>query len=204
MAGSARTQCPDCGIAVLREPRAKMHRDKRCGDCTAVRSRESKQKYRQANREQTRIASRIPGVVGRDLACQQCGLAFLRAGGRGPDPKWCPECRASQSAGITANYRARYPEKTRDQAKVGGARRRGAARISVEAIERAVVFERDGWLCGLCGGSVDKRLPWPDPMSPSLDHIVPLSLGGHHLYANVQLAHLRCNLVKGNRVGVAS
>jgi len=37
-------------------------------------------------------------------------------------------------------------------------------------------------------------------MSVSLDHIVPVSLGGMHSMANVQCAHLFCNLSKNNRV----
>lgn len=36
-------------------------------------------------------------------------------------------------------------------------------------------------------------------MRPSIDHIVPLSQGGTHELANVQLAHYRCNLSKNNR-----
>lgn len=60
------------------------------------------------------------------------------------------------------------------------------------------VYERDGWICGICGDSVDKSLKWPDPMSPSLDHIQPLSKGGHHVLSNVQLAHLECNVRKGD------
>ena len=60
------------------------------------------------------------------------------------------------------------------------------------------VYERDGWVCGICGDSVDKSLKWPDPMSPSLDHIQPLSKGGHHVLSNVQLAHLECNVRKGD------
>ena len=67
-------------------------------------------------------------------------------------------------------------------------------------VNSLVVFERDKWLCGLCGTSVDQELLWPDPMSKSLDHIRPLSLRGDHSYENVQLAHLRCNISKGNRV----
>lgn len=35
-------------------------------------------------------------------------------------------------------------------------------------------------------------------MSASLDHILPLSLGGAHSMANVQLAHLSCNHTKSN------
>lgn len=64
------------------------------------------------------------------------------------------------------------------------------------------VYERDGWICGLCDEPVDSSLKWPDKMSPSLDHIVPLSKGGHHTFDNVQLAHLTCNVLKGNSMQV--
>ncbi|WP_423797180.1 HNH endonuclease [Mycobacteroides abscessus] len=36
-------------------------------------------------------------------------------------------------------------------------------------------------------------------MSASLDHVVPMSLGGDHLSTNVQCAHLKCNMDKGAR-----
>lgn len=61
------------------------------------------------------------------------------------------------------------------------------------------IFERDRWTCQLCDVAVDAGRVWPDPLSPSLDHIVPLSLGGHHSRENTSLAHLRCNVRKGNR-----
>lgn len=72
------------------------------------------------------------------------------------------------------------------------ARRRARLKaVHVEHVSRLAVFERDGWLCGLCGESVD-------PMAaggkrPSLDHILPLCQGGEHSMANVRLAHLSCN-----------
>jgi len=69
-----------------------------------------------------------------------------------------------------------------------------------ELINRMDVFERDGWVCGLCDTPVDPSLNYPDRMSVSLDHIVPVSLGGMHSMANVQCAHLFCNLSKNNRV----
>lgn len=65
----------------------------------------------------------------------------------------------------------------------------------------AVIAERDRWHCHICGLPVDSALPWPDPMSPSLDHVVPLSLGGAHAPENVRLAHVRCNTARGNRGG---
>lgn len=70
----------------------------------------------------------------------------------------------------------------------------------VEDLQPVDIYERDVWLCGLCMTPVDPDCAWPDPMSPSLDHIKPLSLGGTHTYENVQLAHLVCNVSKGNRI----
>ena len=61
------------------------------------------------------------------------------------------------------------------------------------------IFERDAWVCGICGESVDRGLVHPDPASPSLDHIVPISLGGDHVRSNVRLAHLSCNVKRGAR-----
>jgi HNH endonuclease len=79
-----------------------------------------------------------------------------------------------------------------------------ARRYGVEAeyINKLTVFERDNWICGICNDPVDREAPWPASESPSLDHIMPLAVGGAHNYANVQCAHLGCNLLKndGRRV----
>lgn len=69
--------------------------------------------------------------------------------------------------------------------------------LPADNIRPVDVYERDEWVCGLCFGAVGRDTFWPDPMSPSLDHILPLSKGGHHILANVQLAHLACNVRKG-------
>ena len=56
-------------------------------------------------------------------------------------------------------------------------------------------------ICGICGQPVDKSLKYPDPGSPTIDHIVPLSRGGHpSSLENLQLAHFRCNRLKFNRL----
>lgn len=66
-----------------------------------------------------------------------------------------------------------------------------------EPIDRAAVFARDGWKCHLCGELVDRLALFPDPDSPSLDHVVPMSRGGGHLWSNVATSHLGCNVRKG-------
>lgn len=106
-----------------------------------------------------------------------------------------PEVRR-QAVAATRRWQIANPDKVRDVA-----RRRRALEFAatVEVFASAEVFERDGWVCQLCGAPVDPSLRAPSPLSASLDHIVPLSRGGAHSRANTQLAHLLCNVKKGNR-----
>lgn len=83
------------------------------------------------------------------------------------------------------------------KAKERAAKRRGAGNTS--PFSTAEIAERDGWMCGICGGRIPKRAKHPDGRSLSIDHIVPLSEGGDHVPSNVQVAHLKCNLSKGVR-----
>lgn len=79
--------------------------------------------------------------------------------------------------------------------------RRGAAKYNVpgsKAVKSAEIFEACKWICQLCGQKVNKKLKFPNPMSPSLDHIIPLSKGGAHIESNCQLAHLSCNKKKNS------
>lgn len=59
-------------------------------------------------------------------------------------------------------------------------------------------------LCAICGLPVDKTLKTPDPMSPTVDHIIPVAKGGHPSeLANLQLAHRCCNLQKSDKLYLA-
>lgn len=62
------------------------------------------------------------------------------------------------------------------------------------------ILARDGNACRLCGDLVNLTLSTPNPASPSVDHIVPFSLGGGHGLENLQLAHMRCNQSKNNKL----
>lgn len=82
-----------------------------------------------------------------------------------------------------------------------GYRRRAAIKDQYsEIFSSEQIFERDGWICQLCSEEIDRSLSWPHPMSVSLDHRVPVALGGAHHPDNVQCAHLRCNSSKGARL----
>ena len=54
-------------------------------------------------------------------------------------------------------------------------------------------------ICGICGKPVDFSLRYPNPMSKTIDHIIPIARGGHPSdLSNLQLAHLTCNLAKSD------
>ena len=65
---------------------------------------------------------------------------------------------------------------------------------------RREVYERDGWLCGLCDLPIDSSLSWPHKWSASLDHIVPQShmLIPDHSALNLRAVHLQCNSMRGD------
>ena len=56
-------------------------------------------------------------------------------------------------------------------------------------------------VCGICGKPVDKSIRYPDPMSPTVDHIIPVSRNGDPVaLENLQLAHRYCNRKKGDNL----
>ncbi|MCQ2530295.1 MAG: HNH endonuclease [Lachnospiraceae bacterium] len=56
-------------------------------------------------------------------------------------------------------------------------------------------------VCGICGQPVDFSYTYPHPLSPTVDHIIPVSKGGHpSALENLQLAHRWCNRQKSNKL----
>lgn len=56
-------------------------------------------------------------------------------------------------------------------------------------------------VCALCGKPVDKTLRYPNPLSPSVDHIIPINRGGHPSdIDNLQLTHWVCNRLKSDKL----
>jgi 5-methylcytosine-specific restriction endonuclease McrA len=57
-------------------------------------------------------------------------------------------------------------------------------------------MERYGDQCALCGFAVPAIKSQKHPLSPTVDHKVPMKNGGGHVWENVQLAHRICNSYK--------
>ena len=56
-------------------------------------------------------------------------------------------------------------------------------------------------ICGICGKPVDFGFKFPHPLSPCIDHIIPVSKGGHpSALENLQLAHMCCNRQKSDKL----
>lgn len=80
-----------------------------------------------------------------------------------------------------------------------GPARLGPFRQEYERNKKKILMTQD--VCGICGKPVDKRLPGTDPMGPTIDHIIPISRGGHPAdLSNLQLAHRCCNRQKSDKV----
>lgn len=119
--------------------------------------------------------------------------------------------RLTRKAWETANYERhreaaraanlRWKRANPDRVKAEYLKRRAMkAAADVGDVDLEALWESQGGLCGLCGEPIDRTLAWPDPMSASIDHIVPLALNGAHSQDNLQWAHLIENIRKGARL----
>lgn len=54
--------------------------------------------------------------------------------------------------------------------------------------------------CGICESEIDYMLPYLDPMSFEVDHIIALANGGTDDLANKQASHRKCNRAKWDRL----
>ncbi|MEV7326788.1 HNH endonuclease signature motif containing protein [Micromonospora sp. NPDC093244] len=61
---------------------------------------------------------------------------------------------------------------------------------------RHAIFERDNWICQICGEPVARAAAVPQPDAPTIDHILALARGGAHGEDNWATAHFICNSMK--------
>lgn len=132
-----------------------------------------------------------------EFNCVGCGNSFFPR--YASKARYCsPECYGDQQADIQAHRRV-WATKAEGRAHARHTRRARRQGDGFERFDRREIYERDGWVCGICSEPVDPALKYPDLMSASLDHVTPLALGGQHSRANVQCAHFICNSRKTHR-----
>lgn len=93
-------------------------------------------------------------------------------------------------------YRTEMDRRKRVSSNTSRHERRAREEARIDRFDPLDIYERDSWICQICGSEVDPVILYPDPWSATLDHVVPLSRGGDHTVKNTVLAHLRCNLIK--------
>lgn len=81
-------------------------------------------------------------------------------------------------------------------------RRCSAKRQSVynkgETVDRLAVFDAHDWICHLCNFPINPDLRMPHEFAATLDHVVPISRGGQHVWTNLRPAHSICNQNKSD------
>lgn len=106
------------------------------------------------------------------------------------------ECKVCKRARRRESY---YANKEQEYAWSAQRRARELANGDFEWVKYAVIFERDEGVCQICLEPIDVTVKAPHPRSGSKDHIVSAFEGGQTNYANIQLAHLGCNMSKAHR-----
>ncbi len=104
--------------------------------------------------------------------CEQCGQTFI--GKVRTNRRYCSRPCAQAASKKFYKHRRRTAERAGDN-------------ITIQ-----MLGDRDQWTCHLCNRKVRKRFG-NEPTAPSIDHLIPVSAGGPHVWANVALAHKGCN-----------
>lgn len=107
--------------------------------------------------------------------CRKCGRWFTAEAKSAKHRFFCLPCGESE---VRKQRHAR-----RDQKRL----------TRYEPYTLAEIAQRDSYRCGFCGKRVLMDRKVPHHKAPTIDHIIPLSAGGHDTKANVQLAHFLCN-----------
>lgn len=75
----------------------------------------------------------------------------------------------------------------------------GTHRLAFERNKKKIYATQS--VCGICGKPIDFKLKYPHPLSPCIDHIIPVAKGGHPSdIDNLQLAHWTCNRQKSDKL----
>ena len=228
--GSVTLKCKTCGDEFERTVSFLKHGNVICQKCehekTLIRQanrrmvRKEEAERKRAEKETERIKKNSYGLSYYQLeretkldtmfACKICGKGYtpreymLDVGLKTySNPGYCSaECRRKKIRYIEHRSRKnrKVPENHRQRARYYGC-------DYDSSVTLAKLIKRDGLRCAICGETCDPNdhgwTNYMGPKSPTIDHIVPMSKGGGHVWSNVQIAHALCNSYKSNKVDEA-
>jgi len=135
--------------------------------------------------------------------CRTCGSGFhpkhlsqtQREAGHG---LYCSMACRPQSQALPVDELAAHERMYRQMSYA-----RGKGADVVDQVDWRDVFDRDGWVCGICGEAVDPTLEAPDHEAACINHVQPLSKGGGHSAENLRCAHWICSSLLADRAEAA-
>lgn len=191
--------CDVCGCT-MRYAASALFKHVNCKQCKEIAKLSKKQELeaqREADRkakaeaeaERKRIQEQERAARMREVSCTVCGTLFTTTHPR----RFTCSSECSKKRLNTLSSRKHDRRITKDK--------------RIDRIDLHDLFKRDDGVCHICG----KQCNWNDytvtdttiiagNWYPSVDHIVPVSLGGADAWDNVMLAHRICNSIRGNNV----
>ncbi len=133
-----------------------------------------------------------------DSVCENCRKPYKYKPGRNRGLFCKDSCRI---AWFSQNFQGENSPHWKGGIRAGFySKRRRAVYRKGENINHLEVFEYHNWICNICGQDIDPGVRFPDKRAASLEHIIPISKGGQHVWDNVAPAHIECNNKKGNKL----
>lgn len=115
-------------------------------------------------------------------------------------PRYCVYCNEKFYGGsgkcCSDKCRKKYRNRqhyNRENKRLENARNNGVFDADIDIYK---LIERDGPNCYICGIKTSFDLHYNDPEYPTIEHIIPIKLGGTHSWQNVKVACRDCNTKK--------
>lgn len=170
-------KCEWCGETFETEYSTKKYCSKECGYQANLKKK--REQWADAYISKTRV-------------CKECGTEFMTECGDKHSVFCCKAC-ADKHERRAEHKTERHRIYMRGQKKQ---RKQQVARTDAGDVDFNSLFERDNGICQICGMDVHWVKHIDNNWDGTIDHIVPLSLGGEHSMDNCQLAHRVCNSIK--------
>lgn len=171
-----RLRCKTCGNVIERDKSTIRQKRCLCDECERKRQEE-----KELQEERIRLMRSFYAILElkKPKRCVRCGEEFFS---QYANQQYCSK-KCKRHNGTSIRHRCRKYGRRYDP-----------------SVTPRKIFERDGYICRICGLACDKNdRSWNGffgAYSPTVDHIIALANGGDHTWDNVQCAHAICNSYK--------